>query len=472
MENTVVRQLGSYCQDLSFNSLPGEVVHQAKRQLLDVIACAFGTFSIPGTTPTKVAHQAARDLGHAPQCTILVSGEKTSVDLAALVNGVMIRYLDFNDAFFGHCFRIHPSDNIATALAVGEMQGASGKELIEAVVLGYEVQQRLANLPIRQAWPSDRFGICTSLSYSTAAVAAKLLKLDAEGIANAIVLGASRGNELRELRRGQIAMDKALSVGQTGASSILAALLAKHGATGTATLLEGDYGFNKAVLGDCDLTSLIDGYDEFLIMKISVKPYPVEYMTVGMIDCALGLRARYDIEPEEIERVRVGLFRAATTKPAWDSAKSAPETRETADHSFGWNISKAITEGSLTVNQVSLAPLEDKRVMGLMEKIEFVVDDELSKVFDANPNRVPVWMEIITPRGTFAQRADHPKGTPANPLTDEEMVRKLRSTAGELLDERQVEQLIEATWALDHADNISKEYIPLLVHASAARTTQ
>ena len=212
------------------------------------------------------------------------------MNMAALVNGTMVRYLDFNDVFKGRAWIIHPSDNIATAFAVGEGQRVSGKELLAAIVLGYEIQQRLANLPVNESVWYRGWDPNTTLSYSTAAIAAKLLGLDANGIANAIVLAASRCS-LVQIRRGQIAMDKALSIGQISAASILAALLARYGGTGCSTLFEGGYGLNRVVLGDCDLRSLIDGYDEFLMLWSAIKPYPLEFMTVGMVDAALILRS-------------------------------------------------------------------------------------------------------------------------------------------------------------------------------------
>jgi 2-methylcitrate dehydratase len=292
------------------------------------------------------------------------------------------------------------------------------------------------------------------------------LGLDADGIANAIALAASRCS-LVQIRRGQIAMDKALSIGQISAASILAALLARRGGTGCSTLFEGGYGLNKVVLGDCDLRSLIDGYDEFLMVWSAIKPYPLEFMTVGMVDAALMLRSRHGIRATDIQKIRVGVFSDAMTKPTWDREKLEPRTREAADHSFNWNIAKALTDGEMTLTQITQNPLEDKSVIDLMQKIDFVIDEELTEIYQKDPGLVPVWMEIITPSGSFVHQLTAPRGHRQNPLTDDEIVDKLRATASWALTDGELERLVEATWALDRLNDVKAEYAPLLVGSKA-----
>lgn len=221
------------------------------------------------------------------------------------------------------------------------------------------------------------------------------------------------------------------------------------------------------VLGDCDLRSLIDGYDEFLMLWSAIKPYPLEFMTVGMVDAALILRSRHGIQARDIQKIRVGVFRDAMTKPTWDREKLEPRTREAADHSFNWNIAKALIDGEMTLKQVTQNPLEDKRIIELMQKIDFVVDEELTEIYQKDPGSVPIWMEITTPSGSFAHQLTAPRGHRNNPLTDEEIVDKLRATASWALADVQVERLVEATWVLDRLDDVKVEYAPLLVGSKA-----
>ena len=465
MENTILRQIGVYCSDTQYGNIPANVIDKAKRLILDGIGCAFGAFPLQKTalTALTVARSAAHDLrGPSLESTVFVSGEKTSMDMAALVNSTMMRYLDFNDVFKGRAWIIHPSDNISTALAVGEKQRVSGRELLTAIVLGYEIQQRFANLPVSESLWYRGWDPNTTFTYSTAVVAAKLVGLDADGIANAMALAGSRSS-LVQIRRGQIAMDKALSIGQLGAASVLAAVLAKHGGTGCSTLIEGDYGLNKVILGNCDLSSLVDGYDEYLMLWAGIKPYPVEFMTVGMIDAALALQAQHGIKAEEITQIRVGVFRDAMAKPSWDPEKLAPKTREAADHSFSWNIAKTLIDGEMTIRQALLNPREDSRIPKLTAKISFVVDDELSKLFLQDPGLIPIWMEITTNSGCFTHRVMAPKGHRENPLSDNQVIAKLRASASWALSDSEIDRLVDTTLALDGVSDVKSEYVPLLI---------
>lgn len=466
MDDGILKQIGAYCRGLSFDEISATAVHRAKCHLLDSIACAFGTFGVPDAPPVNVARKVAINLCRRDdECTIIGTGEKTSVDMAALVNSVMVRYLDFSDYWVGagRAFGIHPSDNIATALAVAEKQKTSGKELLTAIVLGYEIQMRLANLPVHYPPQYRGWDPNILLAYSVPAVAAKLLGLNDDQIANAISLSASRGITLVQIRRGQIAMDKAFSVGQNAAAAILAAFLAQQGGTGCATLIEGDYGLNKVILGGCDLSTLVTGYDEELITRVNIKPYPAERMNQTLIDAALALRNEHGIHPEEIKNVRVHIHEDAMVKPSWSPEMKLPRTREAADHSFTWNIAKALVDGEMTIKQFTLDPLSDPRVVGLLEKVEFVTDPEMSDLHKKDPTLSAARMEISTARGNFVHHVKYHKGHQKNRLTDDEQVAKLRATASGMLSEEKLSKLVEKTWSLDQIKDVKEEYIPLLV---------
>ena len=134
----VSEALSKFAVRLNFEDLSREVVHKTKQIVLDTLGCALGGYL---SEPNRITRSVLRDLGGKPESSIIGSGEKTSSPNAALANCVMVRYLDFNDVYFnmGSC---HPSENIPTALAVGEREHSSGKEVLTAIVIGFEVQQR------------------------------------------------------------------------------------------------------------------------------------------------------------------------------------------------------------------------------------------------------------------------------------------------------------------------------------------
>src|SRR5262249_55981039 len=192
--------------------------------LLDTLGCALGAVD---AGPVRIAQQVVSARGGHPQASIIGTASKTSCDEAAFVNAMAIRYLDFNDyAAFG--FPHHPSINVAPALAVAEMQGLSGRDLLFGLTVGYEVQVK-----VRDASEGGRRGFdlpSLEAQYSSAAAAARLLNLDAAGIANAVAIGASYANTLGEVRSGgELSNAKGTAEAIAARNGTFAALLARAG---------------------------------------------------------------------------------------------------------------------------------------------------------------------------------------------------------------------------------------------------
>src|SRR3990172_2660739 len=339
---TVVERIASYAEGLRYEDIDQKTRDYARRVLLDALGCALGAVE---SEPVRIVSQVARGLGGAPQATLIGHRDKTSVVLAALANGVAIRYLDFNDVYFGPAWTAHPSDATGALLAVAESQRCSGKDLITALVLTYEMQMRFSDLPVaRNLWHEGWDHSC-SCAYASAAGVSKLLGLDAGRIAHAISLSGARANTLSEIRVGDIPMDKALSAPAAAANSVLYALLAKDGFTGCPTLLEGKYGFKNAVAKGVDVEPLVPQKGGFLINKVGLKPFPVEGMTVAMTQAAIEVGLENKIKPEEIDAVRIMTHEEATANPSWGPKKLRPTTKETADHSFHYCVAVGLVAG-------------------------------------------------------------------------------------------------------------------------------
>lgn len=205
---TVVESIAEYAAALTYEDIDATTRDYAKCVLLDALGCAFGALD---GEPVRIVRDVVAELGGSPQATLIGQRQKTSAHLAALANGVAIRYLDFNDVYFGPAWTAHPSDATGSLLAVAESQGRSGRDLLTALVLTYEMQMRFSDLPVaRNLWHEGWDHSC-SCAYASATGVAKLLGLDARWIAHAIALSGARANTLSEIRVGDIPMDKALS---------------------------------------------------------------------------------------------------------------------------------------------------------------------------------------------------------------------------------------------------------------------
>src|SRR5580700_3087724 len=181
MTKTLAHRLAEYACSLQFEDLSKEVVHEVKRRVIDSIGCALGAWN---EEPCVIARNVASEFSAKNGATIIGTNHKAPPDWAAFANGCCIRYFDYNDTYLSK-EPAHPSDNISAALAAAESVGASGRELIAAIALAYEVQCRLCDAASIRArgWDHVTYG-----AFSTALAAAKLLELDVNQTRHALAL--------------------------------------------------------------------------------------------------------------------------------------------------------------------------------------------------------------------------------------------------------------------------------------------
>lgn len=438
--STVAEQIGEYVADLKFEDLGADVVDYAKRILLDSIACAYGGAD---SEPAQLTRATARELSETGPATIWADGTSATAPLAALANGVAIRYQDYNDVYFGPAWTAHPSDNIATLFAVAEWQGCTGVDFLLAMVAAYEVQMRFSDLPVAKNLWHAGWHHTAACAYAAAAGVSKLLRLDAQRTTHAITLAGARSNTFAEIRHGDIPMDKALSAPIMASQSILYALLARRGFTGASTLLEGRYGFRTAVAGGVDVQPLAPVKGDFRILKIGLKPYPVEGMTPAMVQAAIELKDEHRIGPGDIRSIRILAHEEAVTKPSWDDKKLAPTTKETADHSFYYCVAVALVAGKVTSEQFNDEWLRNPTVAALMAKTTLEATPQLTALFKQGAR--PAAVEITTARGTFYREVLYPRGDPRSPMTWAQIQQKLREQIGERMRSPAVLRIAERT---------------------------
>src|SRR5688572_3316411 len=179
---TLVEQLATHTAMLSFVALPRDVVHTAKRLIIDTVGCALGGY---WSEPARIARDLAATVRSSEPVTVIGSGERTSVDLATFANGVMIRFLDFNDGYTSTGESGHPSDSIAAVLSTAELRRRSGREAIAATVLAYEVFCRICDQADLKPLGFDHV---TVGGIASTAAAARLMGLEAREIGQALNL--------------------------------------------------------------------------------------------------------------------------------------------------------------------------------------------------------------------------------------------------------------------------------------------
>lgn len=447
---TVVERIGAYAGALQSSDFDGQVADYAKRILLDSLACGYGGLE---SQPAQIVRKGVSELDGGTQATLLgKKGVKANAQFAALANGVAIRYQDYNDVYFGPAWTAHPSDTIATVLAAAEWRGRSGADFLLGMIIAYEVQLRFSDLPVPKNLWHRGWHHTVACSYAAAAGAGRMLGLDARQLGNAIALSGARSNTLAEIRHGDIPMDKALSAPIVASQAILYSLLARQGFTGCNTLLEGPYGFGQWVAGGVDVEPLVPQHGDYRIMKIGLKPYPVEGMTPAMVQAAIELRTEHGIKPGEVESIRIFAHEEAVTKPSWDEHKFAPTNKETADHSFYFCTAVGLVAGECTSAQFEPVWLGNADVARLMKVCTLEAKPELTALF--KQGKRPAAVEVKTKRGTFTREVRYPKGDPDNPMTWDDVSKKFMNQAEPVLGNALAREVIERTMAIEKEGDI------------------
>src|SRR5205085_14502 len=334
--------VAAYSVHLKYESLPPAVVREAKRRFIDSFATAVGAMPADAFA---VARKCAQRNSGTPAATLL-GGGKSNAEWATFVNGLLIRYLDFNDTYLS-LEPAHPSDNLAAVLSVGELAGRNGQALITAAVLAYEIQCRLCDAASLRKHGIDHV---TYGAISTALAACKLLDLDKRRTTHAVGIAGVCNGALRQTRAGEMSMWKGCAFANAARNGVFAATLAAEGMTGPAPIFEGELGFMKLLTGPFDISQLGGGSQPFMISATYIKFWPAEYHSQSAIDAALQLRpevgdiknvAKIDIHTFDTCYDIIGKYRQAWT----------PQTRETADHSIPYCTAAALMDGDLTEAQ-------------------------------------------------------------------------------------------------------------------------
>jgi 2-methylcitrate dehydratase len=466
MKITLAEQLAQYAVGLKYEDLSAEAIKEVKRRVINSLGCALGALN---EEPCVIARKVASRFVTTEGATLFGTNTRVPTDWAAFANGCLVRYFDYNDTYLSK-EPAHPSDNIPAAIAVAEATGSTGKDLITAIVLAYEIQCRLADAAsIRsRGWDHVTYG-----AFSTALAAAKLMKLDVEKTRQAVNIAGVASVALRQSRVGELSHWKGCAFGNAARHGVYAALLAREGMMGPAPIFEGEKGFEKLVSGPLSDFKLPTGdyglrKNDFMILKTSIKYWPAEYHSQSAIEAALKLNHRLGHNPE-IESVIVQSHDAAVDIIGSEPEKWTPTSRETADHSLPYIVAAALMDGEISSKQFESKRIADPELRALVQKVKVERHTELSAMYPgAVGNIVTVKLKDGT---THNERVDYPRGHAKNPMTDMEVDAKFHILTDPLLGNDRSKSLSALVWKLDDVAHMS-ELLNLTMKGGIARLTQ
>jgi len=456
MTDRILNHLCDYALKLSYRDLPQEVIRRTKYIVSDTIGCALGGAESP---PAKIARAAASEIASVNPSTVLVSGQKTSPDLAAFANGVMIRYLDFNDTYAGSP-TCHPSDLLAPVLAVVDARHGTGKDVILGTVLGYEVLCGLIDAGAKErgrSWDQATYGVIAA-----AVLAAKLFGHTKQQMANAISLAVASHISLEQIRRGQISHWKGCALANASRNAVFCAMLAAKGMTGPEEAFEGKAGFLNSTGIRFEIKPFADSAKDYRIMRARLKAFPSGYFSQSAIEAVLNLRSQIP-DLDDIEEIRLQTFPAGYEVMGSGEANWRPETRESADHSLPFVMAVALIEGTLEIRHYEQLYYKRSDVRALMQKIKVRIGEEPVAAWPDLPLNI-VDVELKSGKILSTKVAYH-LGHFKRIMTDAEQERKFRPLAEPLLPAKQIDDLLACLRRLDEVEQIS-ELISLTVAPS------
>ena len=455
MTKSLAHQLAEYACTLRFEDLSKNVVHEVKRRLIDSLGCALGAWN---EEPCTIARTVVSDFTAKNGATVIGTSHKAPPDWAAFANGCCIRYFDYNDTYLSK-EPAHPSDNFSAVLATAESVGATGKEIILATAIAYEVQCRLCDAASIRArgWDHPTYG-----AFSTALACAKLMKLDPERTRHAINIAGVHCAAFRQARVGELSHWKGVAFANAARLGVYAALLARSGMTGPAPIFEGQMGFEKELgvsLGnvgevfDISKEAVAGEGPASMILKTSIKYWPAEYHSQSAIEAALHLRNQIP-DLSQVKSMVIESHDASVDIIGSEPEKWKPQQRETADHSLPYITAVALIDGEVTNRQFAPERFTETGIIDFLQNVKVERNDELSALYaEAVANIVHITLQDGR---TLTKRVDYPLGNAKNRLKDGEVEAKFFNLAAPKIMKEGADRVVEQCWKLDETSDVSK----------------
>ncbi|KAI3604107.1 Immune-responsive protein 1 (plasmid) [Cupriavidus necator H850] len=428
---------GPFFSTVKAGPLPVEVLHHAKRALIDWHAALFPGLDAEAVQRLRGALEEEFGRGNAT----LPGGQHVTARVAALLNGAAAHAAEIDDSFRDAMY--HPgAPTIAAAIAAAQDVGAAGELLLKGIVVGYEVSTRIGVVLGRahyRYWHST----ATVGTFGAAAAAAFIYGATEEQLAHALATAATFAAGLQQAFRMD-SMSKPLHVGRAAEGGVLAARAAVAGITGSLDVLDGETGLGRAMSDGPEWGALAATLGtDFHICRLTFKNHIGCGHTFAAIDGALALKAKLGIDTSQIRHIHV-----ATYRPALEIACYLdPQTENEAKFSLKYIVATALVHGSVRLPAYTPERLRDDETRRLMDCMTIVVDPEIDEWF---PGKRAARVEIETLDGAKADYLQqNRKGDPEDPLSDADLDGKLMELASPIVGVEAARRLAGRIWHVE-----------------------
>ena len=440
------RELARYAAEFSYDRVPGEVRDFARGIVLDtigaIVAASSGRYGLRGTLGSFITGS-----GGTPEATLVGLSQKSSIVNAALYNGTLGYYCDI-EAHHPGAIMHGPAIVVPAALAAAEARGASGQDVLAAVVLGVDVACRVSYAIDPNALYARAFhptAVCGA--FGAAAAVGRIIGLDAERMANAFGLTANQASGLLAWASDHTEQSRPFNPGLAARNGMTAALLAEAGMGAPQHVLDPAEKYNvfRAWSTDPRPEELLDRlYERFFLMELAVKLYACCAFLHPALDGVLALLEEGAVAVEDVDAITLRFSH---------SGRSMIDPNELKSHRAPYILPIGLYNRKVVLDDILFEP-RDTRIQALSERTRVVGDDDLERFY---PDRYPSIVELATRDGRVAsRRVDWPKGYPQNPVSAAELERKFRDLAATAVDAATADQIVNAVANLEQADRVDE----------------
>jgi 2-methylcitrate dehydratase PrpD len=428
MSTTAAELLADHFVRLQFADIPAKLIDDSTTLTLDYLGVAFAGSQ---TDSGRIAARFATDQGGKDETTLIGNGGRVPAVHGAFANAIASHSVELDDVDVLALFHFSPPV-VSAALAVAEREQASGKEFIAAVAAGCEMMARASAATNPSLRDRGYHTTPTCGVFGATIAAARLLKLDREMTVSALGLAGAQASGLMEMYGPS--MQKRFNPGPSARNGVTSALMAQLGFTGAATIFDGERGFCRAFSDHVNLGELTQGLGESFPVFMEYKPYSCARPIHNAIDCALAVRAALKEPLSSVKAISI------QRHPTWAHyhLNAAPETYHEAQVSLPYSVAVALIDGAALLPQYRDERLSDPDVLRLSKLVKVLPDDTL-------PRGVSCLMTLETESGAVHRsQVDHPRGSIANPMTSDDMHRKVHMLADGVIGRAAVTELIDA----------------------------
>ncbi|MCB9848903.1 MAG: MmgE/PrpD family protein [Phycisphaeraceae bacterium] len=440
-------ELADWATNLSYDDLSPEAVAAAKLFWFDSLGCAMGGSR---QKDYRIALEHFKAMGGAPTCDVFVDGFQTNPSDAALLNSLMIRAMDYNDIYWKQD-PSHPSDIICGPLAIAQMLGGSGKDVILGTIIAYEMEMRLCE----SGFPGVReygWHHATLTGFAAPIAAGRVLGLTRDQLVQAIGISASRTCSLGAVTAGKLTNMKNTVDPMATRAGVESALLAKRGYSGPEHVFDGKEGLSHVFGHEWKFEIMTDKLpksrgDHYRILDCGMKSFPIEALSHAPLTAMMKIVKENAVRATDVAEIKVEVV-ARAADILGDPHKYRPTSKETADHSLPYSLAVGLVDGMVTPLQFKQERIDDKGLIPVMDMVKVVPNEEFEKLFpEFQPSRVTITLKN---GASHAQRVDVPKGDPRDPMTEEEIAVKFHALGEGVLPEAQREKVREIVMDLEN----------------------